>query len=244
MRLYVLMMLLASMPAFAECTAHSGARTVPLLELYTSEGCSSCPPADEWLSSLKDTKQVVPLAFHVDYWDYIGWNDRFAKPEFTARQRKSTALNGASFVYTPQILLNGSDFRKWRGVSDLDRLAEGISRPTDVRLSMQLSEPSANQRNLQASVLVLESTRAVIYIAIYENGLKSHINAGENRGRELKHDYVVRELLGPYRFQDADRWQRTIPLTVWQKRDGGVAMFLQDPTNGKVLQALALDFCS
>lgn len=72
MRLYVLMMLLASMPAFSECTAHSGARTVSLLELYTSEGCSSCPPADEWLSSLKGTRQVVPLAFHVDYWDYIG----------------------------------------------------------------------------------------------------------------------------------------------------------------------------
>lgn len=110
---------------------------------------------------------------------------------------------------------------------------------------MKLTEQSGNQRHLQASARVLESTQAVIYVAIYENGLKSRINAGENSGRELKHDYVVRELLGPYRFQNADRWQRTIPLTGdRQKRNGGVAMFLQDPTNGKVLQALALDFCS
>ena len=245
MRSYSLLILLASMPAFAECTAQSGDVTVPLLELYTSEGCSSCPPADEWLSKLKGTKQVVPLAFHVDYWDYIGWKDRFAKAAYTARQRQAAALNEASFVYTPQMLLNGRDFRKWRGDSDFNRLIAGISRPTDIRLAMKMTGSPGSQVQLQASAQMPKSASVDIYLAIYENNLKSRINAGENNGRELHHDYVVRELLGPYRFQQANHWQRTIPLMGdWQTRDVGVAMFVQNRESGEVLQALPLDFCN
>ncbi|HZV62356.1 MAG TPA: DUF1223 domain-containing protein [Methylophilaceae bacterium] len=244
MRAYLLLILFASMPAFAECTAQSGAITVPLLELYTSEGCSSCPPADEWLSKLQGTKHVVRLAFHVDYWDYIGWKDRFAKAAFTARQKQAAALNGASFVYTPQMLLNGRDFRKWRSDSDLNRLIAGISRPTDIKLAMKMTGPPGSQIQLQASAQVPESTSVDIYLAIYENNLKSRINAGENNGRELHHDYVVRQLFGPYRFQQANHWQRTIPLTDdWQTRDAGVAMFVQNRNSGEVLQALSLKSC-
>lgn len=77
----------------AKCSAKSGAQTVPLLELYTSEGCSSCPPADKWLSGLKpDPKKFIPLAFHVDYWNYIGWKDKFSKAEYSDRQRKMPLL--------------------------------------------------------------------------------------------------------------------------------------------------------
>ena len=90
----------------AQCVARSGERTAALVELYTSEGCSSCPPADRWLSNVGKafaTEQVVPLALHVDYWDYIGWKDRYAQPLFTQRQNGSQRTSGARFAYTPLI---------------------------------------------------------------------------------------------------------------------------------------------
>ena len=102
----------------AECSVSSGTSRVALLELYTSEGCSSCPPADRWLSGLAakgvNSERVVPLALHVDYWDYIGWRDRFAHPGFSERQRQMAVLGNSTLVYTPQVMLNGRDFRNWR----------------------------------------------------------------------------------------------------------------------------------
>ena len=96
----------------------SGVKQVPLIELYTSEGCSSCPPADRWLSGLKSSEELwsgfVPLAFHVDYWDYIGWKDPFASPEYTQRQRRYAHDYNESTVYTPGIRKAGEDWRAWR----------------------------------------------------------------------------------------------------------------------------------
>ena len=99
----------------AACTATSPAHTLALTELYTSEGCDSCPPADKWMSGLAarglGPDKVVPLALHVDYWDYIGWKDVFAQPQFTERQRMLSRLSGSTFVYTPQVVVAGRDFR-------------------------------------------------------------------------------------------------------------------------------------
>ena len=100
------------------CAKQSPAHSVALVELYTSEGCSSCPPADQWLSGLANegftSDKVVPLAFHVDYWDYIGWKDPYASPKFTDRQRQVVEAGRAMFAYTPQVLFNGIDFGDWR----------------------------------------------------------------------------------------------------------------------------------
>src|SRR5712692_9250138 len=104
----------------AQCAAKSAEKTVALVELYTSEGCNSCPPADRWLSALGKKyppELVVPLALHVDYWDYIGWKDPYAKREFSQRQRRLSELQRAAFVYTPQVLLQGADFRDWGGAA-------------------------------------------------------------------------------------------------------------------------------
>ncbi|MGH8858585.1 MAG: DUF1223 domain-containing protein, partial [Polaromonas sp.] len=95
-----------------QCTVTSGPTITPVIELYTSEGCSSCPPADKWASSLKD-KGLVVQAFHVGYWDYIGWVDRFAAPAYTARQREIAARNNLRSIYTPQAVLNGRDLSNW-----------------------------------------------------------------------------------------------------------------------------------
>jgi hypothetical protein len=93
----------------ATCTATSGPARASLLELYTSEGCSSCPPADRWLSQMPPRRDVVPLAFHVDYWDRLGWKDRFAQAAFSQRQRARN--RGAGWVYTPQVMLDGAERR-------------------------------------------------------------------------------------------------------------------------------------
>ncbi|MDE2275535.1 MAG: DUF1223 domain-containing protein, partial [Burkholderiales bacterium] len=97
------------------CRATSGPMPPAVVELYTSEGCSACPPAERWLSSLTGRPGVIALAFHVDYWDRLGWADRFASPENTARQHAWARQAGNGTVYTPQVLLNGQDWRGWRG---------------------------------------------------------------------------------------------------------------------------------
>src|SRR6185295_16953491 len=122
----------------AQCTARSTGQTVALVELYTSEGCDSCPPADRWLSSL-GTKgyapdRVVPIALHVDYWDYIGWKDPYARQAFSARQRKMASLARAAAIYTPQVMLQGQDFRDWRSGSFEQAVAKINARPAKARI--------------------------------------------------------------------------------------------------------------
>src|ERR1700760_3456048 len=99
--------------AASSCSAQSGATVPAVIELYTSEGCNSCPPADRWLSSLKGRDDVVALAFHVDYWDSLGWKDRFAQPQFTQRQNATQHTSGARFAYTPQVILDSRDAPDW-----------------------------------------------------------------------------------------------------------------------------------
>ena len=101
----------------ASLSLQSPINQVGLLELYTSEGCSSCPPADRWLSSLKDNpklwKELVPVAFHVDYWDYIGWPDKFASSAYSKRQQRYARQQTINAVYTPGFVYNGAEWRQW-----------------------------------------------------------------------------------------------------------------------------------
>lgn len=232
----------------AECSAKSGKTTVPLLELYTSEGCSSCPPADQWLSSLKPgADKITPLAFHVDYWDYIGWKDRFAKTVYSERQRKIAALGSAGFVYTPQFTFNGRDFRNWNDA----RLRLGIENSNNetarADLTLNLSSETNGEVLLKTSAQSTNSDdarQADIFVAIYENKLSSQVNAGENNGRELKHDYVVREFLGPYQFDSKNAFSKAITLKPeWKGRNAGAVIFVQNRRNGNVLQSLQLPLC-
>lgn len=232
----------------AECSAKSGASTVPLLELYTSEGCSSCPPADKWLSSLKpDASKVIPLAFHVDYWDYIGWKDKFSKAEYSDRQRKTAAFTGAGFVYTPQFVLNGRDFRG----ADESRLNQAITASQKLasraNLSLNAVTLSSGEVNLQATVKAVNSAdikNADIFIAIYESKLASQVNAGENNGRELKHDYVVQNFFGAYQLSKQNEFVKNFNLKPeWKGRPAGAVIFVQDAKNGEILQSLQLPFC-
>lgn len=231
----------------AECSAKSGAHTVPLLELYTSEGCSSCPPADKWMSNIK-SNQVTPLAFHVDYWDYVGWKDKFSKAEYSDRQRKGAAFAGAGFVYTPQFVMNGRDFKGW----DNSRLNEVIEKnqksASRASLSLNATTLANGEINLQATANAVnpaDAKNADIYVAIYENKLVSKVNAGENNGRELKHDYVVRHFFGAYQLSNLKTFNKNFNLKPeWKDKAAGAVIFLQNSQNGEILQSLQLPFCT
>jgi hypothetical protein len=238
--------------AAGQCSAKSGIETAAVLELYTSEGCNSCPPADKWVSSLVPngfkSSQIVPLAFHVDYWDYIGWADRFATKEFGSRHRVLARTNGSSTVYTPQIFVNGKDIRLAFSNVKLNGTLKNINttKPrADIGLALDASKPDA--WNLTATVnLASASDDAQAYLAIYENKLASNVKAGENRGVNLEHDYVVRELIGPLKFDRSGKLdvKQTVNIPAdWKAKDLGVAAFVQVRDTGETLQALQLPAC-
>jgi hypothetical protein len=232
----------------AECAANSGNKTIPLLELYTSEGCSSCPPADKWISKINHGKdEVIPLAFHVDYWDYIGWKDQFSKAEYSDRQRKTAAFGGAGFVYTPQFVFNGRDFKSW----DNSRLKSAINQtqqlPSRANLRLNAVNEADGSITLKVNVESLSpnvTKNADVFLALYENGLLTQVKAGENNGRELKHDYVVRQLFGAYQLNNQHPFSKNFTLhNTWKSKDAGAVIFVQDSSNGEIIQSLALDFC-
>ena len=229
----------------AECSAKSGAQTVPLLELYTSEGCSSCPPADKWMSGIK-TDKVTPLAFHVDYWDYIGWKDKFSKAEYSDRQRKTAAFGGAGFVYTPQFVMSGRDFKGW----DNSRLREKVESSQKLASRANLSLDAVQENGKMTLKTSAQTTNPAdaknvdVFVAIYENKLVSQVKSGENSGRELKHDYVVREFFGAYQINNQNEFSKNFTLdAAWAKRDAGAVVFVQNNQTGEILQSLALKFC-
>lgn len=237
-----LMSLSATAGWAAECGATSGATTVALIELYTSEGCSSCPPADRWLSRIAVDDKTVALAFHVDYWDYIGWPDRFAQARFSQRQRDLVALQRSRFVYTPQVMLGGRDFRNWAGAEFGRRLSSIQRTPAGAKLSLAL-----NTTRQALEVRTTASTSAgdaAYYLALVENGLTTAVRAGENRGATLRHDHVVREWLGPFPpTPDAAPRRHAMALKPdWVAANMGVVAVVQRG-NGEVLQALALKLC-
>lgn len=243
------MLLLAHAHIFAQgCSAKTGSQTIPLLELYTSEGCSSCPPADKWISKIKhDKSKVTPLAFHVDYWDYIGWKDKFSKSEYSDRQRKTAAFGGAGFVYTPQFVFNGRDFKGWNN----SRLKSAIQQTQQTASRANLTLDAIN--NTDGSIVLKASAESIdadvantadIFVALYENGLTTNVQAGENVGRQLEHDYVVRKLFGAYQMNNLNTFNKRFNLgKAWQAKDAGAVIFVQDSSNGKIIQSLALDFC-
>lgn len=232
-------------PYAAGCWARSAAHTTAFVELYTSEGCSSCPPADRWLSGIArsyPSERVVPLALHVDYWDYIGWKDPYARREFSQRQRRLSQLQRAALVYTPQVLLQGADFRAW-GSAEFDRAVARINAlPAKAHLRLEIlgAEGDAFRVVIDAHANMPDAALG-LYVATYENRLESRITAGENRGRVLVHDYVALEWKGPYGLGRQEVSVALLPKA--KPADSGVVAFVQNRSTAEVLQALMLGAC-
>ena len=234
----------------AECTARSGPTTAALVELYTSEGCSSCPPADRWLSKLGGAGNVVPVAFHVTYWDYIGWRDAFADERHTARQRDRAAASGTRYVYTPQVTVGGRDFRDWSSGKAFAQAIERINKtPSRVDLEIRVKPVEGGRLVAEASATpnagVARGNLALV-IAATQNGLSSRVSAGENRGEHLSHDHVVRG------FNESKAFGGTGAVTAsatfsargdWKPEAMSIAAFVQDLKTGEVLQAVSAPLC-
>jgi hypothetical protein len=177
--------------AHGETTLRSGPERVSLLEIYTSEGCSSCPPAESWLSGFKTDarlwKAIVPVAFHVDYWDGLGWTDRFAKREYTSRQREYSTVWGTSSVYTPGFVLDGQEWKGWFDGNPLPDPGNRASGTLEVRIESQTM-----------TILFAETAGAKeieVHLVPLAMDVSSEVRAGENRGRKLTHSFVALDLV-------------------------------------------------
>jgi len=178
------------------CSARAGAIVPVVVELYTSEGCDACPPADRWLGALKGRADVVPLAFHVDYWDSRDWKDRFAQPMFTRRQNATQRTSGARFAYTPEVLVDGRDAPGW---ARLPATALQARAPATVDLTLARQGAA-----LELALAPRAGAPAALagYVAVVDDGMQTRVDGGENRGATLRQDSVVRELL-PWRLDGA-----------------------------------------
>ena len=232
--------------ADAQCSGSnsvsSGAMTPVVVELYTSEGCNSCPPADRWLSQAvaragkarDGAAPFIPLAFHVDYWDYIGWKDAFAQPAFAQRQGALARAGGASGVYTPQVFVDGRDDRGWTrdviavtGAAAKAAVKFSVSsmwRDDAVTISGRLAEPSSAVR---------------LRYAVTENGLVTAVKAGENKGETLRHDAVVRAH-GPLTADAGGAFTLDVRIPRTMQRRASQLLVIAEDAAGKPLAAATI----
>ncbi|MDR7270280.1 hypothetical protein J2X20_002938 [Pelomonas saccharophila] len=221
---------LAALPAVAApgeaCALKASGPPPTVVETYTSEKCSSCPPIEAWLSTLAGDKSVLPLAFHVDYFDDKRWKDRYASAAYTRRQKEMLAASGAPGIYTPQVLVNGRD-----------RTLPPIPAAVDAGVAVEMQ---AEGRRLSAQVSSQASRTLELagYWAASENGLSSYVGGGENAGLTLKHDFVVRDYrkLPPFKLAPG----MPVRLEYEAELDGvrEVALVLTDASSGRPVQAL------
>lgn len=217
--------------------AHAGQPGRTVVELYTSQGCSSCPPADRLLGELARRDDVIALSFHVDYWDYIGWKDPFASPETTARQRAYRRALGKSYVYTPQMVIGGTEqavgsdrfqvmgfIRKMRRAPMIDiSVAHGAGHTATVRIGRGHGQ----------------ARPAPVWLVFYDREHVTEIRRGENEGVKLTNSNVVRKLMriGSWRGREL-KLKLSLDELGAKGRDG-CALIVQQAGMGPILGATA-----
>jgi hypothetical protein len=232
------------------CPLQSPAHRVSIVELYTSEGCNSCPPADRWFSGLPkqgvSPDMAVLLAFHVDYWNRLGWSDRFSQASFTGRQREVASRASRGVVYTPQLVLDGQDLRHVYSTEQLlTKLAAINAEKAQAKIQANVSS-SANEVRISGEVEVFSPAPGKgvqVWVASFENGLSSRVTAGENAGKRLEHDYVVRELAGPFSIGPDGHAQLEHRIKLqsdWNAERMGIAVFVERRDSGEILEATAI----
>jgi hypothetical protein len=214
------------------CETRTGATQNQVVELYTSEGCSSCPPADQWLSTQKANaiaQNAVVQSFHVSYWDYIGWKDRFATTANNARQRQIAAWNKSAQVYTPQIVRDGKSVQPF--------ILKRNEAPAQASIMLAAG---LKGNNYSADIVPNNPNKPwAAYWTLTEDGHTTKVKAGENSGELLKHDFVVRqyETVVP---QTGRAKLNFVALPKEQSFTQRVNLVVYDPANGETLQAAAL----
>ncbi|PYL88407.1 MAG: DUF1223 domain-containing protein [Verrucomicrobia bacterium] len=196
---------------------------VTLLELFTSEGCSSCPPAEAWLNKFKSNPElwnrVVPVAFHVDYWNRLGWHDRFSRPEFTERQRHYAAAWQSESLYTPSFVVNGREWRDW----DRAILTASTAKVGKVQVSL------TNQTELAATFEPENSSlqHLQLNVALLGAHLESDVRRGENSGRKLRHDFVALQFAKIEMVSEGNRWTGSVSFpNKSEEKPGAIAAWI------------------
>ncbi|MBI1766297.1 MAG: DUF1223 domain-containing protein [Acidobacteria bacterium] len=239
-------------------SAYNGPRVPVVVELFTSEGCSSCPPADALLMQLDQTSpvpgaEIIALSEHVDYWNYIGWSDPFSSEAYSARQQGyAQALRltgGRGDVYTPQMVVDGQfEFVGGNTAKAREVIAQAAAFPK-AEVKVSLVNPERNDEvklHVHASQLpqVHANDEAEVVLAVIENNLASSVTRGENSGRKLRHSAVTRELrpLGQFAAgQKNFETEATVKLaTSWKRADVRLVAFIQEHLNRRILGAAAI----
>lgn len=235
----------------AKQPAESPASRSVVLELFTSQGCSSCPPADRLLSTLGeesfDQAVVIPLAWHVDYWNYIGWSDPFSSSAFSARQQEYARAMKAAQVYTPQLVLDGKN----QLVGSSERavraeIARQLNEADRAMVSIGSFDPSTTEIAVDVSVSLstdVSAGKLGLRVVLFENDIRTTVKRGENSGKTLRNDHVVRWASPHYPVQKIPNESvYTVGIPVeeeWQRQNLGVAVFVQDSETLEILGAAA-----
>lgn len=235
-RLYVLVgvaLIFAFNPARADTVFESPKESVPLIELFTSEGCNSCPPADAWLSSLRTSEglwsRFVPVAFHVTYWDSLGWRDRFGQPEFDALHEE-TATRAKAQVYTPGVFVAGREWSTWRrapfAINDQQDAVVGVLRVEAANAIMGITFDSLETFN-----------RLNVHLAWLQADQTTQVRRGENAGKSLHHEFVARALSSARMEMSGRIWRASVPASAADRGSSqAVAIWVVDDT-GRPVQA-------
>ena len=220
--------------AISHSPVSAGEKHLTVVELFTSQGCSSCPPADALLGRLAKEKGILALSFHVDYWDYIGWRDPYAQATYTKRQKHYAENFRKSFVYTPQMVVHGVSETMGSDESRVRALVAKAEQAPDVPIKLKRREDGSLDVTISSSA---QPAHAAVWLAIFDSAHKTSVKRGENRGRVVENFNVVRhfEKIGEWR---GDRVRLVIPAAVLKARKGdGCAVFLQSAMKGPILGA-------
>lgn len=220
-------------------------RTPVVVELFTSEGCSSCPPADRVLARLDQDQpvpgvEVIALGEHVDYWDGLGWRDRFSSPLFTTRQQDYGQVFRLGSVYTPQMVVNGRTEVLGSDAGAIDRAIRAAGEAMKALVGIRVV--GFDSVSFQVSGLPQGTRTADILLAVTENGLETPVGGGENNGRRLRHTAVVRSLtsLGKLDTKKDGAYSAEARLNLrpeWNRQNLKLVLFVQDHTNRRILGA-------
>ncbi|MFW2586722.1 DUF1223 domain-containing protein [Sagittula sp. SSi028] len=205
-----------------------------VVELFTSQGCSSCPPADKFLAELGERHDVIALAYHVDYWDYIGWKDRFASPEFTRRQKGYARARGWKMVYTPQMVVNGYEDVVGSRTEEVEAL---IDRHQDQTGPAKLMVERRGDKVVIRAQGDADGQPCDIHVIRYNPAEEVYIKRGENAGRTMNYTHIVRE------WDVAARWngRGDFETEVSVAANEPVVVLLQAPKSGPILAAAQID---
>jgi len=204
-----------------------------VVELFTSEGCSSCPPADAFLGELTKRPAIVPLAFHVDYWDYIGWKDPYASPAFTQRQHDYAAALRLHMVYTPQMVVDGHTDVVGSEYADVEAaIGKAGVQP---KLAVSIEKDGAGYRVVIPAADAPPAGPAAVWLALFDSQRETRVARGENGGRMLKEYNIVRD------WRQIGSWDGhalTLPLPMPEKPgEDGCAVIVQSGPVGPILGA-------